>query len=85
MNKKIILRIVIGFAMMGFLIWGYWWLTWALAVVLLFSFPLYFEIIFFGIVYDALYGDYVFTLLSIILFLISFFIKKSLSAYESQN
>lgn len=73
------------------LVFAYWWITWCLAIILLFYFPVYFEIIALGIVYDALYGltlpefwniKYIFTLASIVLFLISLIIKKRLIIYE---
>lgn len=73
------------------LIWGYWWLTWVLAIAFLFIFPLYYEIIFAGIVYDAIYGlplpqfydfPYMFTVAGIILFILAFFLRKKLAAYD---
>ncbi len=73
------------------LVFAYWWITWCLAIILLFYFPVYFEIIALGIAYDALYGltlpefwniKYIFTLASIVLFLISLIIKKRLIIYE---
>ena len=65
---------------------------WCLAIALLFYFPYYFEIVALGIVYDALYGiavpefwdiPYIFTISSVVLFLISLIIKKRLIIYES--
>ena len=88
------IRIVAGIIMCFCIIFGYWWLIWALAILLLFYFPIYYEIIAWGIIYDALYGialpefwniKYIFTLASIVLFLISLIIKKRLIIYESQN
>jgi hypothetical protein len=73
------------------IILGYWWLTWCLAIILLFYFPIYYEIIAFGIFYDGIYGvrlpefwniNYIFTIASIILFGISLLIKKRLTIYE---
>jgi hypothetical protein len=77
--------------MLACIIWGYWWLTAALAIIFLFMFPNYYEIIFWGVMYDALYGlslpqffgvAYVFSIASILLFLISILLRKLLSAYE---
>ena len=89
-NKKIF-RVIAGLTMIASIIWGYWWVTWALAIAFLFAFPMYYEIIIWGVIYDALYGlplpqfqnfRYVFTLASIILFTIAVFLRKSLIAYE---
>ena len=91
MKDKRIIRIITGIFILLSIIWGYWWLTWLLAILLLFYFPLYFEIIAYGIIYDALYGiklsgfwniDYIFTIISIILFFISVIIKRRLIIYE---
>ncbi len=85
------LRIITGLAMLALIVWGYWWLTWIWAIVFLFAFRDYYEIIFWGVMYDALYGlpllqfwrfPYVFTLASVVLFFISLFLRKKLSAYE---
>lgn len=84
-------RILFFIIMLFSLVFAYWWITWCLAIILLFYFPVYFEIIALGIVYDALYGltlpefwniKYIFTLASIVLFLISLIIKKRLIIYE---
>lgn len=92
MKKQNLIRIISGIIILGIIIWGYWWLTWSLAIIFLFLFPIYFEIIVFGIIYDALYGvalpgfwniDYIFTIVSIVLFLFSLIIKKRLIIYES--
>lgn len=91
MNRAITLRIIAGILMFLCIIWGYWWLTWSLAIVLLFYFPFYYEIMAWGIIYDSLYGAslpefwnirYVFSIMSILLFIISLVIKKRLIAYE---
>ena len=91
-NRKLIIRILAGVLMVASIIWGYWWLTWALAIVFLFLFPMYYEIIAWGIIYDAIYGvplpefygiPYVFTISSIVLFLIAFYMRKYLTVYES--
>lgn len=73
------------------MIWGHWWLTWILVIALLFYFPFYFEIIAWGVIYDSLYGialpefwniNYIFSISSIILFMISLLLKKRLTIYE---
>jgi hypothetical protein len=78
--------------MLAVIVWGYWWLTVALAILLLFIFPNYYEILLWGVIYDALYGlplheywgiAYIFSIGSIVLFLLSLFLRKMLSAYES--
>ncbi len=94
LNKhSAIIRIVVGIIMFCCVMWGYWWLTWCLAIGLLFYYPNYFEIIFLGIFYDALYGvaipefwniEYIFTISSIILFILAFFLKKRLIIYDDQ-
>lgn len=84
-------RILGAIVVLASIIWGYWWLTWALAILFLFIFTTYYEIIVWGVMYDALYGlaipqfneyRYVFTAASIILFLSAFFLRKYLVAYE---
>ncbi len=74
--------------------WGYWWLAWIFFIVLLFIFPVYFEILIWGVVYDSLYGAalpelyhirLMFTVLSFVLFFFSLFLKKRLIAYDSKN
>jgi hypothetical protein len=78
--------------MFCFIIWLPWWVTWLVAILLLFFFPLYFEIILWGVIYDAVYGiklagfwgiDYIFTLVCIVLFILSFIIRKRFIIYES--
>lgn len=73
-------------------VWGYWWLSWIIALSLIFIFPKYYEIIFWGIMYDALYGTplqmfynipYIFTIIGIVLFIISIIFRKNLLAYET--
>lgn len=85
------MRIFTACLMIASIIWGYWWLTWSLAIIFLFIFPLYYEILFWGVMYDALYGlplpqfynlPYIFTISSIILFASAFFLRKILLAYE---
>ena len=85
------IRIIAGILLLLSIIFAYWWITWLLAIILLFYFPIYYEIIICGIIYDALYGislpqfwniDYVFTFFSIVLFVLSIIIKKYLIIYE---
>ncbi len=85
-------RIFAALVMITLILWGYWWIMWICAVVFLFLFPVYYEILLWGIVYDALYGlplpqfwnfPYVFTTGTTILFLASIFVRKYLLAYES--
>ena len=64
----------------------YWWVAWLILPVLVFVFSPYYEIIFFGVLFDSLYGhklSFLFTLLGITLFLISIFLKDRLVSYES--
>ena len=92
MSKNLHLRIIVALIMLISIFWGFWWFTWCLAICLLFYFPFYIEIIFIGLLYDSLYGislpefwniDYIFTLASVVLFLISLIVKKRLTAYEA--
>lgn len=73
------------------ILFGYWQITWILAIILLFLIQSYYEIILWGIIYDALYGmalpgfwniKYIFTISSIVLFVVSVLIKKRLIAYR---
>lgn len=84
------LRLLAGIVLAASLIWGFWWLTWTLAIIFLFLFSSYYEIIGAGIIYDALYGlpipqfynfPYIFTVASIALFLIAYALRKKLLAY----
>lgn len=84
-------RILAGLTIIASIMWGYWWLTWTLAIVFLFFFPSYYELILWGVMYDALYGlpisqfynfRYIFTIVTLILFVTSLFLRKSLIAYE---
>src|SRR3989344_977938 len=85
-------RISTAIIMLISIIWGYWWISVILALIFLFLFPLYYEIIFWGVLYDALYGvplelfyniPYTFSILAIFIFTITFFIKKKLIVYET--
>jgi len=85
------MRGIAGLAMIASVIWGPWWLTWSFAIIFLFLFPSYYEIIIAGVAYDALYGlplaqfhnfPYVFTVSSAFLFIIAFFLRKKLLVYN---
>jgi hypothetical protein len=91
-RKNNIIRIVAGLIVLGSLVLSYWWLTWALAIIFLFIFPVYYEILTWGIIYDALYAlplpqfygiPYIFTFASCILFLLSLAIRKYFVTYQS--
>jgi len=67
-------------------------LTWIIALSLLFLFSKYYEIILWGVMYDAIYGiplnmfwgiPYIFSILSITLLSISFIFRKNLLVYET--
>ena len=77
--------------MLASVIWGYWWLTWTLAIVFLFIFPSYYEILFWGVMYDSLYGislpqfwgiPSMFTISSIVLLAVAWIVRNFLLAYE---
>ncbi len=85
------MRIFTAILMIVSIVYGYWWLTWILAISFLLYFPSYYEIIVWGVVYDALYGlnvpelyniRYIFSISSIILFVIAYFLRKYLIAYD---
>ncbi len=93
-TKRILIRVGAGILMFCCIMWGYWWLTWCAAIALLFYFPVYYEIILWGVMYDALYGmalpefwnvRYIFSIASIALFLLSFFLRKRLTVYDDKN
>ena len=92
MKNNILFRIIAALILFACIVWGYWWLAWIIAIILLFIFPVYFEILVAGILYDALYGvalpeifhmRCMFTIISFILFFTSLFLKKRLIAYDS--
>jgi len=92
-NNHIYLRILIAIIMFCCVMWGYWWMTWCLAIGFLFYFPNHVEIIFLGIFYDSLYGTslpefwnvrYFFTISSIVIFIIAFLLRKSLIVYDDK-
>ena len=93
MKKNPLFRLITGLIILACIIWGYWWVAWILAIAALFFFPIYFEILVAGILYDALYGialpelfhmRCMFTLIAFILFFASLFLKKRLIAYDQQ-
>ncbi len=76
------IRSIAGIVLLLLLIFGYWWLTWVLAIIFFFLFEEYYEIIFCAILYDALYGVApIFSGISIILFIIVFYMRKYISTY----
>jgi hypothetical protein len=92
-NKLILIRIATALMMFCFIMWGYWWFTWCLAIGLLFYFRNYYEIIIWGIIYDAIYGislpeygdiRYIFTISSIILYVLAIIFRKSLTVYDDK-
>lgn len=94
LSKIILLRVVTALIMFCFIMWGYWWFTWCFAIALLFYFRNYYEIILWGIIYDAIYSmslpeygniRYIFTISSIILFILAFIFRKSLIVYDDKN
>lgn len=92
MKKINLIRIFSDIFILIFIIWMYWWITWPIIIISLFIFPKYFEMLAWGIIYDALYGihlpaffniDYIFTIVSIVLLLLSLIIRRRLIIYES--
>lgn len=92
MKNSLLFRFIAAIILFACIIWGYWWIAWILAIIFLFIFPVYFEILVAGILYDALYGVILpelfhmrcmFTILSFMLFFASVFLKKRLIVYES--
>ncbi len=86
------LRIAAALVMIASMIWGFWWLTWSLAIVFLLIFPAYYEILFWGVAYDSLYAvslqqfwgaTFVFTLAGLVLFVLGAALRKFLFAYDS--
>ena len=86
------MRICSFVLMVGFLAWGYWWLILIAAVFFLFMFSAYYEILLWGICFDALYAapqqgilDYHAhggVLIAIIFFIAAIFLKKRLAFYS---
>lgn len=78
-------RLVIGLVILFFVIHGWWFVALPISVVYSFFVFHYYEIIFFGIVYDSLFGyvgvadfwkGYIGTIVSVALFFLIFFIKR---------
>ncbi len=94
LNNNIIIRIISALIVVGLMILGYWWLMWIVALVFLFFFKNYYEIILWGIAYDAIYSiqlaeygnfRYIFTVSSIILYVIGLIFRKRLIVYDDKN
>lgn len=82
MKNNYVYRIIAGLLMVTCIIWGYWWLMLSVAIIFLFIFDSYYEIIGWGIIYDFLYGtSLMFSFVSILLFIIAYYLKKYLYAY----
>ena len=85
-------RVGAAFIMIVLLAWGYWWLTLIAAVIFLFVYDSYYEIVLVGICFDALYAspqqgalDYhthLATIAAIVLLFASIFLKKRLAFYS---
>jgi hypothetical protein len=91
------LRILAGILMIALIVWGSWWIVVIAAVIFIFVYDAYYEIIIWGICYDALYGlphdlslklfhlfnmSYFATLIAIVLFFLGIFFKKRLTFYS---
>lgn len=90
-NPSVPFRVGCFVLMLALVIWGYWWLVCLVAFFFLILFPLYYEIILWGILYDSLYGipvpllggfDQIFTVIAIILFVCSYTLRHYVLAYE---
>lgn len=86
-------RLLSAIIILSIIIWGYWWLSSLLIISATFYFPKYYEAIFFGVVYDALYGlelsafhnqAHIFTIFAILSLLISFYTRKELIIYNGR-
>ncbi len=84
-------RVLLGIGMLASIVGAWWWFTLILTIVFLFLFPVYYEILLWGIIYDALYGlplarfggfPYVFTVGAFVLFLATCMIRKILIIHE---
>lgn len=93
-SKNTLIRIVSVIIVFGLIIWAYWWFVWVFIIALLFYFKNYYEIILWGILYDALYSvslaeygnfRYIFTISSIILYVIGLIFRKRLIVYDDKN
>jgi hypothetical protein len=85
-------RIGAAILMVILIAWGYWWMSLIAAGVFLFIYSSYYEIIVWGVCFDALYAspqqgvfDYrahIVFLISVALFFASIFLKKRLAFYS---
>ncbi len=76
------LRILLGFAMIPLIAWGYWWMILIPAIAFLFIFSPYYEILIWGFCLDALYGGHYAFTAAIIAFILMFLLKKRLVFYS---
>ncbi len=88
-NTKI--RVLLGIIVFSTILWGFWYLPLIISIILVFIIPKYYEIILWGIMYDALYGipldmfwhiPYIFSIASILFLIASLFFRKHLIVYE---
>ncbi len=93
-KKQNIIRVLSAIIMFLCIIYGYWWVTWSIAIIFLFYFSIYYEIILWGIMYDSLYGISLsqfyniklpFTIACFFLFIIAYFLRKRLIIYNDAN
>lgn len=89
-NKYYIIRSLCALGMVVAIITLPWWFVWVSAIILLFIFSDYYEIIAWGVLYDALYGialpqfynsPYIFSGVGCILFLIAYYLRRQLLVY----
>lgn len=85
------MRIISFLIIFCLMVWSYWWIAWIAIALCLVFFPYYYEIVFWGIAFDALYGSLagsyhgfglMFFAISATAFLVSLFLKKYLFAYD---
>ena len=91
-HRTLVLRILSGIFMVMLIAWGYWWIIGIVACIFLFLYNPYYEMILWGICFDALYAsptqsvyDYrthIAFLISAVLFFVSIFLKKRLAFYS---
>ena len=85
-------RIGAAILMVGLITWGYWWMLAVAALVFLFVYNSYYEILIWGVCFDALYASpqrgildwhaHIAVLISIALLLAVIFLKKRLAFYS---
>ncbi len=85
-------RILAGVLMVILIAWGYWWMPLVAGIIFLFVFNSYYEIILWGVIFDALYTvipqngyDYRVHLgafISLVLYFSGIFLKKRLAFYS---